>query len=97
MVMTMMLMKIMIMMMMMMKMMMMMMMMLMVMKMMRIKPDRRTDRHTDKLYENTTSPKKSYCKIMMDGFITPPRNRGGIIFLLQFVCLCVCVCVSVRL
>ena len=28
---------------------------------------------------------------------TPPRNRGGVIFLLQFVCLCVCVCVSVRL
>ena len=22
---------------------------------------------------------------------TPPRNRGGVIFLLQFVCLCVCV------
>ena len=26
---------------------------------------------------------------------TPPRSRGGVIFLLQFVCLCVCVCVSV--
>ena len=32
-------------------------------------------------------------------FFTPPRNRGGVIFLLQFVCVCVCVCVclSVRL
>ena len=32
-------------------------------------------------------------------FFTPPRNRGGVIFLLQFVCLsvCVCVCLSVRL
>ena len=30
-------------------------------------------------------------------FITPPRNRGGVIILLQFVCLCVCVsvCLSV--
>ena len=33
---------------------------------------------------------------------TPPRNCGGVIFLLQFVCLsvcvsvCVCVCVSVN-
>ena len=33
-------------------------------------------------------------------FITPPRNRGGVIFSLQFVCVCVClsvclcVCVS---
>ena len=27
--------------------------------------------------------------------VTPPRNRGGVIFLLQFVCLCVCVCLSV--
>ena len=31
--------------------------------------------------------------------ITPPRNRGGVIFVLQFVCvclsLCVCVCVCV--
>ena len=28
--------------------------------------------------------------------ITPPRNRGGVIFSLQFVCVCVClsVCVS---
>ena len=28
---------------------------------------------------------------------TPPRNRGGIIFSLQFVCVCVCVsvCISV--
>ena len=28
---------------------------------------------------------------------TPPQNRGGVIFLLQFVCLCVCVsvCLSV--
>ena len=23
-------------------------------------------------------------------FITPPRNRGGVIFSLQFVCVCVC-------
>ena len=30
-------------------------------------------------------------------FITPPRNRGGVIFSLQFVsvCVCVCVCLSV--
>ena len=28
-------------------------------------------------------------------FFTPPRNRGGVIFLLQFVCVCVCVCLSV--
>ena len=30
--------------------------------------------------------------------ISPPRNRGGVIFLLKFVfgvCVCVCVCVSV--
>ena len=27
--------------------------------------------------------------------ITPPRNRGGVIFSLQFVCVCVCVCVCV--
>ena len=30
-------------------------------------------------------------------FFTPPQNRGGVIFLLQFVCVCVCVCVCVRL
>ena len=29
------------------------------------------------------------------GFFTPPQNRGGVIFLLQFVCVCVYVCVSV--
>ena len=28
---------------------------------------------------------------------TPPQNRGGVIFSLQFVCVCVCVCVSVCL
>ena len=28
---------------------------------------------------------------------TPPWNRGGVLFLLQFVCLCVCVCLSVCL
>ena len=27
--------------------------------------------------------------------ITPPRNRGGVIFLLQFVCVSVSVCVCV--
>ena len=26
-------------------------------------------------------------------FFIPPRNRGGVIFSLQFVCVCVCVCV----
>ena len=26
-------------------------------------------------------------------FITPPRNRGGVIFSLQFIYVCVCVCV----
>ena len=30
-------------------------------------------------------------------FITSPRNRGGVIFSLQFVCVYVCVCVSVCL
>ena len=25
--------------------------------------------------------------------VTPPRNRGGAIFSLQFVCVCVCACV----
>ena len=30
-------------------------------------------------------------------FVTPPRNRGGVIFSLQFVCVCVCVCLSVCL
>ena len=32
-------------------------------------------------------------------FFTPPRNRGGVIFSLQFVCVsvCLCVCVSVCL
>ena len=28
---------------------------------------------------------------------TPPQNRGGVIFLLQFVCVSVCVCLSVCL
>ena len=30
-------------------------------------------------------------------FLTPPRNRGGVIFSLQFVCVsvCLCVCLSV--
>ena len=27
---------------------------------------------------------------------TPPRNRGGVIFLLQFVCVSVCVCLCVQ-
>ena len=27
------------------------------------------------------------------GFFTPPRNRGGVIFSLQFVCVSVCLCV----
>ena len=33
-----------------------------------------------------------------DIFITPPRNRGGVILSLQFVCVCVClsVCLCVR-
>ena len=33
----------------------------------------------------------------LDRFVTPPRNRGGVIFSLQYVCLCVClsVCLSV--
>ena len=26
-------------------------------------------------------------------FVTPPQNRGEVIFSLQFVCVCVCVCV----
>ena len=28
-------------------------------------------------------------------FFTPPRNRGGVIYSLQFVCVCVSVCVCV--
>ena len=28
-------------------------------------------------------------------FFTPPRNRGGVIFSLQFVCVSVCLCVCV--
>ena len=31
--------------------------------------------------------------ILINSIFTPPRNRGGVIFSLQFVCLCVCVCV----
>ena len=31
--------------------------------------------------------------LICGAIFTPPRNRGGVIFLLQFVCLCVCVCV----
>ena len=27
--------------------------------------------------------------------ITPPRNHGGVIFSLQFVCVCVCLCVRI--
>ena len=38
--------------------------------------------------------------VYMSILITPPQNRGGVIFLLKFVCLsvcvCVCVCVSVN-
>ena len=30
---------------------------------------------------------------MQEHDITPPRNRGGVIFSLQFVSVCVCVCV----
>ena len=33
----------------------------------------------------------SFCS----SFFTPPRNRGGVIFSLQFVCVCVCVCLYV--
>ena len=35
--------------------------------------------------------------VLMMSVITPPRNRGGVIFSLQFVCVsvCLCVCVSV--
>ena len=29
-------------------------------------------------------------------FVTPPQNRKGVIFLLQFVCVCVSVCLCVR-
>ena len=29
-------------------------------------------------------------------FFTSPRNRGGVIFSLQFVCVSVCVCLCVR-
>ena len=35
------------------------------------------------------------CKVILilSSFFTPPRNRGGVIFSLQFVCVSVCVCV----
>ena len=39
----------------------------------------------------------SFVVVVDDVVVTPPRNRGGVIFLLQFVCLCVCVCVCVCL
>ena len=50
--------------------------------------------------ETWSSPwKQSVCVYMFLSvwFFTPPRNRGGVIFSLQFVCLCVCVsvCLSV--
>ena len=38
--------------------------------------------------------------MLSSSVVTPPRNRGGVIFSLQFVlvsvCVCVCVCVCVR-
>ena len=38
------------------------------------------------------------CNTKMRVMIIPPRNRGGIIFSLQFVCVsvCLCVCLCVR-
>ena len=38
-------------------------------------------------------------RMLLGLFVTPPRNRGGVIFSLQFVCVSVyvCVCVCVRL
>ena len=41
----------------------------------------------------------SVFSIICSLFFTPPRNRGGVIFLLQFVCVSVClsVCVCARL
>ena len=46
---------------------------------------------------NTPPPYPDKVFILGKVFFTPPRNRGGVIFLLQFVCVsvCVCVCVSV--
>ena len=41
--------------------------------------------------------RESYIFIEKNILITPPRNHGGGIFSLQFVCLCVCMCVCVRL
>ena len=38
---------------------------------------------------------KDYFHGMEKNIITPPRNRGSVIFLLQFVCLSVCVYVCV--
>ena len=37
----------------------------------------------------------SECLFLLSVVVVPPRNRGGVILLLQFVCLSVCVCVSV--
>ena len=36
-------------------------------------------------------------RIESNQLITPPQNRGGAIFSVQFVCVCMCVRVSVRL
>ena len=45
-----------------------------------------------------TSNKFRFCNVFYSYvFFTPPRNHGGIIFSLQFVCVCVSVCVAVRL
>ena len=38
-----------------------------------------------------------YVELIWRGFFTPPRNRGGVIFSMHFVCVCVSVCVSVCL
>ena len=41
--------------------------------------------------------KKMFVIMSKYPLITPPRNRGGVIFSLQFVCVCVSLCVSVCL
>ena len=45
--------------------------------------------------EDVTETRNNF--VVIGSLITPPRNRGGVIFSLQFVCVyvCVCVCVSV--
>ena len=52
----------------------------------------------DTVYREKDKQKIELC-LNFDSFyallVTPPRNRGGVIFSLQFVCVSVCLCVCV--